>query len=522
MKTRRQWLASTGTGVAALTAEATAAGQGSSGGVQVVVDPQPLFPLSPLLYMQFMEPLGVTDSSVEAAWDYTKDEWRPDFVEAVKDLAPGAMRFGGNFSRYYKWREGVGDVGKRPMMRNYDWGGKETNRVGTHEFVQFSRAVGAEPFYCVNFLGEGISALRNTPEGDRTGTAQEAAEWVSYANDPSHKERTANGSRDPYNLKLWQIGNETSYVKEAFPKDEAIQHTIAFARAMRERDPSIQLIGWGDKGRGSSELWAKDMLQRAGRHLDYVAIHMMGQSPKRKDTVLDGNTYQRDPEQAWAELLELSNNVEARISELEAVIAREKPEAGIAVTEGHLSLRPHNVNPVLTEWISAVYHARSMNIYERHGKHVKIATAADFNGTRWTVMAVHTPVPRGKTFLLPVGSVARLFGRHRGDHGIAVQTLSKSLDIAGSRSGEKLFLHVANVDPKNAVTALIQVQGRNVSGGRVFEIAPSELRTAVNQDRPDAFVPKEKNVPAGPIITWQFPAASVSAVEVDLASEAAE
>src|SRR5690348_10024139 len=78
----------------------------------VVVNPQPRFDISPWLYMQFMEPLGVTDSSVEAAWDYDRDDWRKDFVDVVKDLAPGAMRFGGLFSRHYKWREGVGPVAK--------------------------------------------------------------------------------------------------------------------------------------------------------------------------------------------------------------------------------------------------------------------------------------------------------------------------------------------------------------------------------------------------------------------------
>jgi len=33
----------------------------------IVLDPTPRFEISPHLYMQFMEPLGVTDSSVEAA-----------------------------------------------------------------------------------------------------------------------------------------------------------------------------------------------------------------------------------------------------------------------------------------------------------------------------------------------------------------------------------------------------------------------------------------------------------------------
>ena len=36
----------------------------------IVIDPTPRYELSPYLYMQFMEPLGATDSSVEASWDH--------------------------------------------------------------------------------------------------------------------------------------------------------------------------------------------------------------------------------------------------------------------------------------------------------------------------------------------------------------------------------------------------------------------------------------------------------------------
>jgi alpha-L-arabinofuranosidase len=277
MKTRREWLERTAAIPAALILGPHSQAESNA---SVIINPAPLFDISPHLYMQFMEPLGSTDSSVEAAWDYTRDEWRRDFVETVRDLSPGAIRFGGNFSRYYKWREGVGPVNRRPWMRNYDWGGKETNRVGTHEFVSFCRQVGADPFYCVNFESDGIQSFRRTPEGDRTGSAQEAADWVSYANDPDSRERKANGFPEPYNIKLWQIGNETSYAKEAFSKQQAITRTVEFAKAMRERDPDIQLIGWGDKGRGSDQLWAGDLLQQAGdiaasRANDRIFLHVL-------------------------------------------------------------------------------------------------------------------------------------------------------------------------------------------------------------------------------------------------------
>src|SRR5436305_5510413 len=133
MIARRQFLAAAATPLLAAGPDA------------IVVDPTPQFEISPHLYLQFMEPLGVTDPSVEAAWDYDADDWRKDFVETTRDLSPGMLRFGGLVSRYYKWHEGVGPPSKRPPYRNYVWGGKETHRVGTHESVDFCRRVGAEP-----------------------------------------------------------------------------------------------------------------------------------------------------------------------------------------------------------------------------------------------------------------------------------------------------------------------------------------------------------------------------------------
>lgn len=482
----------------------------------IVVDPKPLFDISPHLYMQFMEPLGSTDGSVEASWDWDAGDWRKDFIEVVRYLSPDVVRFGGLFSRYYHWREGVGLFSKRPTMRNYVWGGTETNRVGTHEFVDFCRRVGAEPLYCVNFLSDGEARYRTMPEGNRSGDAREAADWVSYANDPDHRERKANGAADPLNIKLWQIGNETSYGNATFSKDDSIAHTIEFAKAMKERDRSIRLIGWGDRRR-DSPLWAGDLLKQAGEYVDLVAIHMMGQSPKRPDTVLKGLRYEKEPERAWNELLELSNVIEKRIGELEEAISATGSSAGIAVTEGHLSLAPHNINPILQEWLSSAYHARSLNIYQRHGAKVKVATAADFQGNRWTNTAVMLPTPRGTSYLMPVGSIARLFKKYNGKQAVAVKSAPSSLDIASSRTGNKIYLHVANLEYRRSVTAGFSVAGTTITSGRVFAVAPDDLRTYVDEDQPEIFQPKETALPTGPAPQWRFPPGSVSAIELTTA-----
>lgn len=494
----------------ALVAQAAAAQDASS----IVIDPAPQFDISPYLYMQFMEPLGTTDSSVEAGWDYEKDGWRTDFIDVVKDLAPDVVRYGGLYSRYYKWREGVGPAANRPWMRNYVWGGKETNRVGTHEFVDFCRRVGAEPLYCVNFLGDGEQRYRKTPEGDRTGDAKEAADWVSYANDPDNAERRRHGAAEPFGIRLWQLGNETSYGSATFSKEESIRHTVEFARAMKARDKSVELIGWGDRGRGTP-LWAPDVLKQAGEHLSYIAIHMMGQSPKRPNTVLKGLRYQKAPEQAWQELLELADNVERRVTELEDAISGIAPNVGIAITEGHLSLSPHNANPILAEWLSAIYHARSLNIYQRHGARVKIATAADFQGNRWTVNCVMHQTPRGVSYLMPVGSVARLFRKHNGKQAVAVTGSPAGLDIAASRTGNQFYLHVANTSYSRAVEATFAIKGMTVTAGQAHSIAPADLREYVNQDQPNVFRPVDTALTTEPVLKWRFAPGSVTAIELN-------
>jgi alpha-L-arabinofuranosidase len=487
----------------------------------IAVDPAPLFDLSPHLYMQFMEPLGATDSSVQAAWDYAADDWRKDFVDATRDLAPGMMRYGGLHSRHYKWRQGVGPRDTRPTVRTPFWGGTDDNRVGTHEFVDLCRRVSVadrppcDPMYCVNFRSDGWVHFSKQPEGNRSADEHEAADWVSYANDPDHKERRANGSAEPFNIKYWQLGNETNYGVGGFSKDQAIAQTIAFAKAMRSRDPSIKLIGWGDVASGQkADVWAGDMATRAGEHIDLVAFHMMQQTPTRKDSVLNGTRYQSDPRAAWDELMAMVPRVEAKLLRIEQALDAAGSKHPLAITEGHLSLRPRNTNPILTEWLTGVYHARAMNLYERHGGRVKIATLADFCGNRWTVNALMIQTPGGRSYLLPAGAVMRLYRRHGGAHGVAVAGAPPALDVAASRTGETVFLHVANTDYASPIEARFAVAGMAVVAARVFEIAPESPRQAVDETQPEALAVREHAVPPADVPRWRFPARSVSAVEL--------
>src|SRR5499427_6260091 len=127
---RRTFLAASATAAAGLAASAidgqSAPIAGQLDGQVISVDQAPLFELSPYLFMQFMEPLGATDGSVEAAWDHLRDDWREDVVVITRELGPTMMRWGGIFVDFYRWKEGVGPRDTRPSMLNVLWGGIES------------------------------------------------------------------------------------------------------------------------------------------------------------------------------------------------------------------------------------------------------------------------------------------------------------------------------------------------------------------------------------------------------------
>jgi len=471
----------------------------------LIVDPTPQFDLSPNLYMQFMEPLGTTDGSVAAAWDHLREDWREDVVEVTKELAPPLIRWGGCFSSYYRWTEGVGPRDRRKPMYNLLWGGIEANQVGTHEFVDFCRRVGAEPFYCVNFESDGRQHWAKPPKGGRRSAGpKEAAAWVDYCNNPDHQERRKNGARKPFNLKLWQIGNETSYDRNGYDCETAARRTRAFARAMREADPEIALIGWGDSG------WAARMLEVAGPELQYLAFHH-GLRSALKNSPLHGSEWRRNPERTWRHLMSAHRTLQRKVAAMRKEVAGSHVK--LAMTECHFGLRGRNRCDLLSTWAAGVANARALNVLERNGDLLKIATLADFCGTRWQVNAIMIPTPGGRSYTMPVARVMSLYRHHTGRQALKVTTAPDGLDVTASRTGTRVFLHVVNTSMTASANVTFQVDGMRILRGRAFEIADKPLRE-IDGSVPDLLSPQERVLPEN--AKWRFPAASVTAVELKI------
>lgn len=124
---------------------------------------------------------------------------RNDVVQALKELKVPVLRWpGGCFADTYHWKDGIGPKKDRPTIVNQWWGGvTEDNSFGTHDFLNMSEMIGAEPYLAAN-VG--------------SGEVRELADWVQYVNhdgvSPMADLRKANGREKAWNVRYWGVGNE--------------------------------------------------------------------------------------------------------------------------------------------------------------------------------------------------------------------------------------------------------------------------------------------------------------------------
>ncbi len=219
--------------------------------------------VDPLVFGHFIEHLG---RCIYGGVLDERGEPRQGLIEAMRRIRPAILRWpGGCFADGYHWRDGVGPRADRPVRVNLAWGGEESNRFGTDEFIGYCRALGCEPYLCAN-VG--------------SGTPEEAAAWVEYCNGTGSTEyarmRRSNGSERPFGVRYWGIGNEideTEHVNEigCLSAADYARAVREWAKLMRRVSPDLRLTAVGSN-RGEVD-WNMTVLERAGMHVDFVALH---------------------------------------------------------------------------------------------------------------------------------------------------------------------------------------------------------------------------------------------------------
>ncbi|WP_328747093.1 LPXTG cell wall anchor domain-containing protein [Streptomyces sp. NBC_00285] len=136
-------------------------------------------------------------------------------------------------------------------------------------FMATAKKVGAQPILTANY---------------GSGTPEEAADWVKYANVDKG-----------YGVKYWEIGNEvygnghyangkgweTDNHADKSPKEYG-KNLVAYSKAMKAVDPKVKIGAvlttpgsWpdGEKAPGDSADWNNTVLSLAGDSIDFVIVH---------------------------------------------------------------------------------------------------------------------------------------------------------------------------------------------------------------------------------------------------------
>ncbi len=188
---------------------------------------------------------------------------RRDVVEALRNIRVPVLRWpGGCFADEYHWKDGVGPRESRKRMVNTHWGGVvEDNSFGTHEFLEFCRQVGCEPYINGN-VG--------------SGTVQEMSEWMEYMTfdgiSPMAQLREANGQKKPWKVKYFGVGNESwgcggnmrpEYYADLFRRYQTYVRNY--------RDNKVFKIACGPSD--SDYDWTEKVMSIAGKYMDGLSLH---------------------------------------------------------------------------------------------------------------------------------------------------------------------------------------------------------------------------------------------------------
>lgn len=429
------------------------------------------------------------------------DGMDPDVIAMARELQSPVVRFGGNFTSAYDWKDGIGPMDKRVSKINLSWGIPEYNTFGTDEFLRFCELVGAQPQIALN-LG--------------TGTPEEAAEWVSYVN---HHWGDKRGGL------LWEMGNELwGDWQVGYPSIERIAAvTLATSRAVRRVDPAARLIATGGDEE-TFQAWNAQQLTNPVGSFNYLSTHF----------VVGDNV-----------LLRPASNEFRIMAALALPWGLSGPMHAIkqqAVAAGH-----KDVNIAFTEWLmisdshtglnysnmgGALFAGGFLNMLMRNSDVISISDMTgilEFGGI-WK--------QRQQVYGTPAYWVLRTYAGERPHTLLAVNSdtptysISKGVDrlpeiasvpyldvvAAKSEDGTKLVLLCVNRDLTRSERSEIDLRGLGIAAGtvKVTTIAADSILAENNEEHPQSVAPTTRMTPYEGTLDFTFPNASVTVLEVPI------
>ena len=443
--------------------------------------------IDPKIYGVFMEPIhfsgermGLPDTaSFNTLYGNLYDPsslladengFRKDYIEAMQELKITNMRWpGGNFVMGYNWQDGIGPKDQRPAQINLAWGGIDNNHVGTDEWIALNKTIGSENIICVN-LG--------------LATIFDACYWVEYCNYGKGTYysdlRAKNGHPKPYDVKIWDLGNEVDGspwelgYKNA---DDYVKIAREAAKAMKSVDNTIRFVASGSsyyESTGQWVEWNRKVLTGLGDIIDYISIHRYWENSPDYYTFMGQSA------------MDFEEKIRVTAAEIEAVKAMKDFRNPIYISFDEWGTFGRNFKSVLPI-------AQCFNSFIRHADVVKM--------TNFTMLTSLLSSDREKgTYKTPLFNIFKLFSNSC--HGNSIDTYVECDTFNTEKFKGIPFLDVTSVYSKETNTVYINVVNRHKDKSIAADIinnsgiftgkAEVRLVNSASLDEPFSFDKKEQ------------------------------
>ena len=526
---------------------ALAAATGAPCRIEVLLGEE-LGTISPNIYGHFTENLGGVIYDGIWVGKNSKipntDGIRTELIEQLRKVKPAVIRFpGGCFADSYDWRDGVGPADKRPRRTNF-WEGVDAasapanhrfdpNQFGTNEFVNFCRLVGSQPYLAAN--------VRSLP-------AEQFYRWVEYCNSPAGSttladERAAAGSRAPFNVRYWGVGNESWGCGGNFLPQEYAMEFRRYAAWVPGYGQQLSLIASGPNSddlnwtQGFFEALARKGKEQINSVYGFALHHYAWNLARGKTKDWDqakGDALKFDSVD-WYELLREGLKIENLINDHWKVMGEvdQQHHVKLVVDEWGPWYKPGSEQtpgdaleqtPTLRD---AVFSAMTLDIFNRNPEKVTVANCAQLINCLNSLYLAH----EDKFVVTPVGHVFEMYVPHQG--GAALRTVFNAPTIEYSRDGKPtqfwglngsaslrgktVALTVVNPSVSDPRETEIALSGAKARSGTITTLSNPDIHAYNSFQHRDAVVPQMSELKiAGPTLVVTVPPASVTTLQIDL------
>ena len=440
--------------------------------------------IDPKIYGVFMEPIQFTGkeqglpetASLNTLYGSLYDPaspladengFRTDYIEAMKELKITNMRWpGGNYAMGYNWQDGIGPKNKRPARIN---------------------------------LG--------------LGTIDDARYWVEYSNYSKGTYysdlRAKNGHEQPYNIKIWDLGNEVDGAPWELGHKSAedyVKIAREAAKAMKSVDDTIQFVASGSsyyESSGGWVEWNRKVLAALGDLITYISVHR----------------YWENSPDYYAYMGQSAMDFEEKIRVTAAEIDAMRVMKGFR-NPIYISFDEWGV--IGRDFLSVLPVAQSLNSFIRHADTVKMS-----NFTMLTTL-LSSDKMKG-TYKTPLFNIYKLFSNNCRGNSIDTYVESETfdtekykaipyLDVTAvySRENNAVYINVVNRHRDKSITADIISSSGNLEGKAEASLVANEsLTEPFTYDKRERYVPTTREIQVeGNHISYSFPAHSFTQIKV--------